>query len=118
MLAYTNGYSSLKRRPEDLSGTPQMFDSHKMYVFTMPNDKPVNCSWILKHRRKFQDKYPELKKWRLHDFRHSFAWNFLRNGGEMYQLQSILGHKSIRLTVDLYGHFKAADVKIASPYEF
>jgi integrase len=89
-----------------------------VYVFSMPNDKPVNHSWILKHRRLFQDKYPEFKKWRLHDFRHSFAWNFLRNGGEMYQLQSILGHKSIRLTVDLYGHFKSCDVKIASPYKF
>ena len=52
---------------------------------------------------------------RLHDIKHSFSWNYLRSGGEMYQLQAILDHKSIKMTVDLYGHFKAVDVKRCSP---
>ena len=34
----------------------------------------------------------------------------------MYQLQAILGHRSIQMTVDLYGDMKAADVERVSPY--
>ena len=34
----------------------------------------------------------------------------------MYQLQAILGHKSIQMTVDLYGDMKAADDERVSPY--
>ena len=34
----------------------------------------------------------------------------------MYQLQAILGHRSIRITVDRYGDMKAAGVERVSPY--
>lgn len=54
----------------------------------------------------------------MHDLRHSFAYNYLLNGGEMYQLQAILGHKSIKMTVDLYGKLQAQDIKNPSPYKF
>jgi site-specific recombinase XerD len=35
----------------------------------------------------------------------------------MYALKAILGHASIQLTVDLYGHFTAEHVERVSPYE-
>ncbi len=31
-------------------------------------------------------------------------------GGQMYQLQALLGHRSIEMSIDLYGQLKAADV--------
>jgi site-specific recombinase XerD len=64
-----------------------------------------------------QKQHPNMKKWRCHDLRHSFAYNFLKSKGDMYALKAILGHKSIQLTIDLYGHFKACDVERPSPYE-
>lgn len=59
-----------------------------------------------------------MKKFRCHDLRHSFAFNFINKGGHMNQLQAILGHKQIGLTVNLYGNFKAQNVSKASPFEF
>ncbi|MCB0390721.1 MAG: tyrosine-type recombinase/integrase [Bdellovibrionales bacterium] len=59
-----------------------------------------------------------MKPWRVHDLRQSFAHNYLKSGGEMYELKAILGHKSIQMTVDLYGNFQAEDVSKVSPYEF
>ena len=40
---------------------------------------------------KLQKKFPDMKKFRSHDLRHSFAYNYLLKGGNMYSLQQILG---------------------------
>lgn len=45
---------------------------------------------------KFNAFFPIDKEWSCHSFRHSFAYNFLKAGGEMYQLQAILGHRGIQ----------------------
>ena len=67
---------------------------------------------------KFKVYFPiENKDWGSHSLRHSFAYNFLKKGGNMYQLQAILGHRSIDVTVDLYGQLQAQDVENPSPYE-
>ena len=64
-----------------------------------------------------QGGHSTLKRWRCHDLRHSFAFNFLKSGGDMYALKAILGHQSICITVDLYGYFTAEHVERVSPYD-
>jgi integrase len=64
-----------------------------------------------------QKKHPNMKKWRCHGLRHSFAFNFLKRGGDIYALKAIFDHKSIQLTVDLYGNFTAEHGQRVSPYE-
>lgn len=66
---------------------------------------------------KFKAFFPMEKDWGCHSLRHSFAYNFLKKGGQMYQLQAILGHRSIDVTVDLYGQLQAQDIACPSPYE-
>lgn len=55
-----------------------------------------------------------------HLFRHSFATQFLRNGGDQYSLQAILGHRSTEM-VRRYVHLAASDVEarhaVASPLD-
>ena len=87
--------------------------------YAFPNEKGemLGRSQIQKTIVKFQKHFPLEKEWGLHALRHSFAYNYLKKGGEMYQLQAVLGHKHIQVTVDLYGQLKAQDVENVSPYE-
>ena len=87
-------------------------------VFCNPLEEKIGRSQLHRHIVSFQYAYPHRKKWGLHTFRHSFAYNFLKNGGQMYELTAVLGHKSIALTIDLYGKLRSEDVENPSPYEF
>ena len=88
------------------------------YVFSTPQGNPFNRGQLTRLISKYHKTFPKNKKWSCHTFRHSFAYNYLRDGGQMYQLQAILGHKTIGLTVNLYGAITAEDVEKASPYDF
>lgn len=55
-----------------------------------------------------------------HLCRHTFGTNYLRNGGDIFSLQKILGHEDLA-TVKLYMHLVEADVvqkhKLYSPID-
>jgi integrase/recombinase XerD len=40
-----------------------------------------------------------------HSFRHNFAREYLRNGGDLVTLARLLGHKDIKTTADYYAIF-------------
>ena len=46
----------------------------------------------------------ELRRIRVHDLRHSFASMLIQNGESLAYVRDQLGHASIQLTVDTYGH--------------
>ena len=43
------------------------------------------------------------RHFRFHDLRHTFASHFMMNGGNLYDLQKILGHSKIEMTLR-YAH--------------
>jgi len=40
----------------------------------------------------------EIKNFRFHDLRHTFASWFMMNGGDLYELAKILGHSNVKMT--------------------
>lgn len=76
---------------------------------------------IIKRFRKFfpyHEQHGDQKKFGNHCLRHSFAYNSLQAGRPMYEIQKTMGHSSIKLTVDLYGHFEPHTSANPSPYDF
>lgn len=88
------------------------------YVFCSKEGKKLCSSMVCRHLECFREDHPTDKVWGYHALRHSFAYNYLKKGGEMYQLQAILGHYNITSTVNTYGRIKASDVENPSPYDF
>jgi len=60
-----------------------------------------------------QEKWPNDRKrnqYRFHDLRHTFATNYLRNGGSLEKLRKILGHEKIQTTL-IYEHLLVDDLQ-------
>ena len=50
---------------------------------------------------------------RLHDIRHTFASLLLSNGESPVYVKEQLGHTSIQITVDIYGHLIPGSNRVA-----
>ena len=56
----------------------------------------------------------ELPRQRLHDLRHYFATSQLANGAALHDVKHLLGHSTITLTSDTYGHWTEQMSKAAA----
>ena len=45
-----------------------------------------------------------IRRIRLHDLRHTFGSQLLHNGASIVYVKEQMGHSSIQVTVDIYGH--------------
>ncbi len=45
-----------------------------------------------------------MRRLRVHDLRHTFASLLIQNGESLAYVKEQLGHASIKMTVDTYGH--------------
>ena len=77
------------------------------WVFPSATDpaKPLNDAWFRDRVwRPLLDK-AGVRHVRVHDARHTYASLMLRRGVPIVYVSKQLGHSSIAVTVDLYGHF-------------
>ena len=91
------------------------------YVMSNEFGSKLHPNMPTRHLVLFREEFPMQgykRDWGFHSLRHSFAYNYLKRGGNMYQLQAILGHYNITSTVNTYGRIKASDDEMPSPYDF
>lgn len=67
------------------------------------NGEPFDVDHLYRDFRKFLKLAGITKHYRFHDLRHTFASHFMMNGGNIYDLQKILGHTSLEMT-QRYAH--------------
>lgn len=75
-----------------------------LYVFLENDGSEVKYAHIYRRFHKAQDKAGITNKIRFHDLRHSFASNYVISGGNVFDLQKLLGHTDIKMTMR-YAHF-------------
>ena len=80
-------------------------------LFTVRQDRPFNPS-ALRHLIKSVASRSNVKDAYPHKFRHTFAITYLRSGGDVFTLQSLLGHGSLDM-VRHYAKIAQMDVEQA-----
>ena len=78
-------------------------NSQTDYVFVDKDNDPFDVDHLYRDLRVFLKRANIDKTFRFHDLRHSFASHFMMNGGNIYDLQKILGHTSLEMT-QRYAH--------------
>lgn len=96
------------------------FPAHKGYVFSSAHGKPLRRNFYRRHflpalvtsgidpelclcdSRGCKDRHTPLL--RFHDLRHTCAALLIANGAHPKEIQERLGHSTIRITFDRYGH--------------
>lgn len=74
------------------------------YVFLEADGSEVKYAHIYRRFHKAQDKAGITNQICFHALRHSFASNYMMNGGNVFDLQKLLGHTDIKMTMR-YAHF-------------
>lgn len=86
-------------------------------IFVTRDIKPLSRSYVLQLVRRIGEN-AGVHNVHPHRFRHTFAIQFLRNGGNVFELQRILGHSELD-TVKIYLRIAQVDIeraqKIHSP---
>jgi len=73
------------------------------FVFERPNGSPIEVQHIYRDFIKAQKIAKMERLIRFHDLRHCFASHIMMNGGNLYDLQKVLGHTKIDMT-QIYAH--------------
>jgi len=110
-INFETGYMTFKNTKSGLDRSIRMAPSLATFLRSLPRISDwvfmSQFGWLLSREQiddtiaAVQKRNPGMKYWRCHDLRRSFAFNFLKRGGDMYALKAILGHQFIQLTVDL-----------------
>ena len=82
-------------------------------VFLTMHGTPISTAGIYQVFKRTAKNAGVEKSWSPHQWRHAFARNFLRNGGDIGILSQLLGHSSISVTLNHYGGLANDDLKRA-----
>jgi integrase len=74
-----------------------------LFIFHERNAQPLSQNTVRNVFKRMLGK-AGLRDIRIHDIRHTFASLLLSDGASPVYVKEQLGHSSIQMTVDIYGH--------------
>lgn len=84
--------------------SPERPKTRDQLVFPSARGMPLNMQQITKTVYLPALEEAGVPKMRLHDLRHTYASLLIANGESLKYVQEMLGHTSIKVTADVYGH--------------
>jgi integrase len=97
---------SERQRAEQRAAGPSWTDSG--FMFTSLVGTPIEPRNLHREFKQVCER-AELGNWHLHELRHSAASLMLAQGIKIQVVSQVLGHASIRMTADVYGHILDPD---------
>jgi len=92
----------------------QLYNVRKSdFVFCKNTGDPIKYGYVNNKLKRDQKRANIIKLISFHDLRHTFATQFMMNGGNVFELQKILGHKNIDMTMR-YAHFSPEHLQSAT----
>lgn len=73
-------------------------------VFCEPDGRPHNPNDFLKREFARAVQAAGLGKLRFHDLRHTYGSVKIEQGENIYYVQRQMGHSTVQITIDIYGH--------------
>lgn len=88
----------------------------EQHVFLSRFHKPMTVNGLDQLLYRLQDWAHFKRHYGAHTFRHTYAVNYLRAGGDVFKLSRLLGHASVTITTDVYlKAFNALDARTDGP---
>lgn len=82
--------------------------NNDIYIFPYHQNEPYTPRTWDKIVKRFFDRvlinYPDMPILAPHEFRHTFGTKLRRKGIDIYTIQKLMGHKSIKVTTETYVH--------------
>ena len=78
-------------------------DKETLIFYNFKTHKPYSDTSLRKYFYKYSDE-ANCPRIRMYDLRHTYAATMMSEGKEVYTFSQRMGHKSIKTTIDEYGH--------------
>jgi integrase len=91
---------------------PQWQAQKSEFVFCQDDGSPIDVHHVYRDFHRAQARAGLKTRIRFHDLRHTFASHFMMKGGNLYDLQKILGHTSSKMT-ERYAHLSPTHLENA-----
>jgi integrase len=91
------------RQSEDRENAQEAWQSDG-HVFTMEDGQPLNPAYVTKLFQKLRAQGEPLPELTFHGLRHSYTSLLIAAGTDIAVVSKLLGHSSIAITADVYGH--------------
>lgn len=102
-----NSYRDIPLTPIALKALENL-KNNDIYIFPFDKNTPYTPrAWDKIVERFFERvlyNYPEMPHLAPHEFRHTFGTKLRRNGVDIYTIQKLMGHKTIKVTTETYVH--------------
>ena len=84
------------------------------FVCTKPLGELLTTQTLKWCNKIVHQELPELEHFHFHEFRHTYASTLVLNGADIKDVQELLGHSDIRITLNTYTHSTSRSRKHAA----